>query len=129
MIDDLGMTYILLNQDVVEEGELCPVAQIPWDHYKNTGKQWRRALILKTLGKTFSFKLLEPRIRKVWHLKNNYELMDIDKEYVVVRFYYAEDYQKVLTRGPWTVMGHYLTITKWKPNFKPTDIEVQSTLA
>lgn len=28
-IDDLRMTDILLNQNAVEEGELCPVAQIP----------------------------------------------------------------------------------------------------
>lgn len=55
--------------------------------------------------------------------------MDIDKGYVVARYYSAEDYQKVLTGGSWTVMGHYLTIMKWKLNFKPTDAEVQSTLA
>lgn len=27
------------------------------------------------------------------------------------------------------VMGHYLTITKWKPNLKLSDLDVQTTLA
>lgn len=85
--------------------------------------------MLKTLGKTFSFRLLEPRIRKAWNLMNDCELVDIDKEYIVARFFSAEDYQKVLTEDPWMIMGHYITITKWKPNFKPSYMDVQSTLA
>lgn len=52
------------------------------------------------------------------------ELVDIDKGYIVARFYSADNYQKVLTRSLWTVMGHYLTITKWKSTVKPSDVEI-----
>lgn len=43
---------------------------------------------------------------------NDCELVDIDKEYIVARFFSAEDYQKVLTEGPRMIMSHYITITK-----------------
>lgn len=48
---------------------------------------------------------------------------------MVARFYSQADYLKVLTGSPWLALGHYLTITKWRPNFKPSTMEVQSTLA
>lgn len=48
---------------------------------------------------------------------------------MVARFYSRQDYLKVLSGGPWMVLGHYLTITKWRPNFKPSTMEVHTTLA
>lgn len=35
----------------------------------------------------------------------------------------------MLNDGPWTILGHYLTISKWKPNFKPSAQEPHTTLA
>lgn len=47
---------------------------------------------------------------------------------MVVQFFEKADYLKVLEGGPLTVLGHYLTITKWRPNFVPRDNEVINTL-
>lgn len=129
IIDDMGITDILQDQETVEEGKLCSVVDIPWDHYKQTWQKWRRTLIVRTLGESFSFKVLEPRIRRIWHLQYDCELIDINKGYMVARFYSRQDYMKVLTGGPWLILGHYLTITKWRPNSKPSEMEVQTTLA
>jgi Domain of unknown function (DUF4283) len=30
--------------------------------------------------------------------------------------------------GPWVILGHYLTLTKWRPNFRPSLEKVSSTL-
>lgn len=128
LIDELGMVDILQDQDTVEEGELCPMVDIPWDHYKQTWQKWRRALIVRTLGKSFSFKVLEPRIRWLWKLQYDCELIDMDKGFMVARFFSKQDYMKVLTGGPWLILGHYLTLTKWRPNFQPSAMEVQTTL-
>lgn len=35
-MNEMGMLDILQDQEAVEEGELCPVVDIPWDHYKST---------------------------------------------------------------------------------------------
>lgn len=45
----------------------------------------------------------------------------------MVRFYYKEDYLKVLERGPSIVLGHYLVVRKWKSNFKPSIAKVSFT--
>lgn len=127
-MDDLGISDIMGDQVVVEPGEFCPVVDIPWDTYKKSWLPWRRALIVNVLGKTLSFRTLEPRIQRIWNLENGCELLDIDKGYVVARFYSQADYLKVLHGGPCTVLDHYLTLSKWKPNFKPGDDAVHSTL-
>lgn len=121
IMDDMGILDILQDQETVAKGEICPVVDIPWDRYKKTWQKWRRTLVVRTLGKSFSFNMLEPRIRRVWQLEYDCQLIDIDKGYIVARFYSQKDYLKVLTVGPCTILGHYLTITKWGPNFKPTD--------
>lgn len=54
--------------------------------------------------------------------------MDMQKGNLVARFYSKEDYMKVLEGGPWMVLGHYLAISKWRPNFVPSDTDVSTTL-
>lgn len=80
------------------------------------------------LGRNFSFKILEARIKKLWNLENECEIVDLEKGYLVARFYSREAYLRVLEGGPWTVLGHYLTVTKWRPNFVPTEQAVTHTL-
>lgn len=122
------MADILQEQDVVEEGKLFPVVEIPWDSYKQSWQHWCRVLIIRVLGKTFSFRIMESRIKKLWQLKHGCELIDIDRGHMVTRFYSQKDYLKVINGGPWTVLDHYLIISKWKPNFKPGENEVRTTL-
>lgn len=100
MMDDLGMADILQEQEIVEEGELCPIVEIPWDSYKQSWQQWRRALIIRVFGKSFNFRVLEPPIRKLWHLEHGCKLIDLDKGYVVARFFSQQDNLTVINGGP-----------------------------
>lgn len=126
VLDEMSLTDILQNQDMVEEGALCLVVNLSWDL---TRQPWRRALVIKILGKILSFRVLELMIKKVWQLELGCKLIDIDKGFIVACFFSRKVYVKFLIGGPWTVLRHYLTITKWKPNFKTTDMAVHSTLA
>lgn len=123
-LDDLGLMDILQNQDVVE-GKICPVVDLSWESYKQSWQPWHRALVL---GKSFTFNMLEPRIRRAWQLELGCELIDIGKGFIVPCFYSRADYMKVLNGGLWTILGHYLTITKWRPNFKLAENEIHTTL-
>lgn len=89
---------------------------------------WRRALIIKLLGKNISFKILSERLPELWHLKNGCELTDLDDNFFVVRFYSKEEYMYALEKGPWVIMGHYLTVMKWKPYFNPSKATINKTL-
>ncbi|XP_071905858.1 uncharacterized protein [Coffea arabica] len=41
----------------------------------------------------------------------------------------TEDYQKVLEEGPWMFQDNYVTISKWKPDFRPVQEDIKTTLA
>lgn len=127
-MDDWGIADILQDQKEIEDGELCPIVEIPWDNYKQSWQNWWWALVIRVLGKSLSFKILELWIQRTWQLEHGCEVTDIDKEHMVARFYSQVDYMKVLNGGPWTVLGHYLMISKWRPNLTPSRDDVQSTL-
>lgn len=126
-LDDLTLPDVFEIHDQSEDLANCPFVDLNWDRYKQQWAPWQRALILKVLGKNFSLKVLEPRIKQAWQLKEGCDLIDLDKGYLVARFYNREDYLTALEGGPWMVLGHYLMISKWKPNFVPSDTGVSTT--
>ncbi|KAG8391521.1 hypothetical protein BUALT_Bualt01G0196300 [Buddleja alternifolia] len=64
----------------------------------------------------------------MWQIKDKLEPMDLGNGYYIVRFYTKEEYDHVLQGGPWIIMGHYLTVQKWKPYFRPATETINSTL-
>lgn len=128
IIDDLDISDVIQALDEEIDPETCPITDIPWNFYKGLWQPWRHALIIKLVGRIFNFKILEPIIKQLWQLEKGCELVDMQKGHLVARFYSKVDYMKVLEGGPWMVLGHYLTISKWRPNFVPSDTDVSTTL-
>lgn len=64
----------------------------------------------------------------MWQLELGCELIDMAKGVIIASFYSQQDYLKVLEEGPWMVMGSYLAISKWRPNFTPNDPISSTTL-
>lgn len=57
-----------------------------------------------------------------------FEMVDVEGDSYVVRFHSNEDYLKVLEGGLWIVMGHYLSVSKWRPNFRLSMVKIRSTI-
>ncbi|KAI7988230.1 Uncharacterized protein LOK49_LG13G01141 [Camellia lanceoleosa] len=81
-------------------------------------KPWKNCLIIKLLGKKVGYKLLMSKIRKIWDLQGDFEAIDLDSGFLLLKFQMKEDCSYVYTGGPWIVLDHYLTIRKWTPDFK-----------
>ncbi|XP_021771492.1 uncharacterized protein LOC110735612 [Chenopodium quinoa] len=64
------------------------------------------------------------RLKKKWQLKGEMNLTDIGCKYFIARFNNADDYNFVLTQGPWLIDDKYLTIRKWTPNFIPEEASI-----
>ncbi|KAJ4823863.1 hypothetical protein Tsubulata_023483 [Turnera subulata] len=47
----------------------------------------------------------------------------------MVKFHSSTDYLKVLTGGPWMILGLYLSVERWRPNFNPNTHRVSSVVA
>ena len=74
---------------------------------------------MKVLSKKVGFRVLESRLREKWNLHEGFELLDLEKGFFLSR---------ILEEGPWTIHGHYITISKWKPGFRPTNADIKTTL-
>lgn len=64
------------------------------------------------LGRNITFRVFEQKVKNLWHLNLGCEIIDMEQESSVVRFYCREDYIHVLEEGPWIVMGYYLKVTR-----------------
>lgn len=82
---------------------------------------------MKLLGKNIGFINLRNQINSMWQLMQPLEPIDLGNGFFIVRFTCKDDYEKVLQGGPWMILGHYLTVQKWKPNFKASTASVTST--
>ena len=61
-------------------GQNCiyPKVLIPLSERKDLWKPWRRALIVKVLGKSVGYKRLDQGLRDLWKLENGFEMLDLD---------------------------------------------------
>lgn len=46
----------------------------------------------------------------LWKPSNRFQLMDTENYYYLAMFESKLDYNNVLSKGPWVIFGHYLTI-------------------
>ncbi|KAJ4824931.1 hypothetical protein Tsubulata_024287 [Turnera subulata] len=92
-------------------------------------KNWENTLILKPWGRRIGYKALSSRLSRLWQLRNGIKVIDLDNNYYMVKFFARDDYMKVLTGGPWMILGQYLSVERWKPNFNPNSHRVTSVVA
>ncbi|KAH9743054.1 DUF4283 domain-containing protein [Citrus sinensis] len=86
---------------------------------------WQNSVIVKLLGRTIGYRTLCTRLNAMWKTTMTYSVIDLENNYFLVRFRSATDAVDALTKGPWIIMGHYLTVQPWTPSFdaNTTDIE------
>ncbi|KAJ1392760.1 hypothetical protein SESBI_35587 [Sesbania bispinosa] len=104
---------------------LCQDVQISGEEYRNACKQWKKSVIIKVLGKRVGRGFLYSRLSKLWNPRGDLELIDLENEYFLIRFSASEDYDMVFEDGPWMILGHYVVVQKWQPNFFPWEDELR----
>ncbi|KAH9777844.1 DUF4283 domain-containing protein [Citrus sinensis] len=86
---------------------------------------WKNSMIVKLLGRTIGYRTLCTRLNAMWKTTMTYSVIDLENNYFLVRFRSDTDVVDALTKGPWIIMGHYLTVQPWTPSFdaNTTDME------
>ncbi|XP_061356962.1 uncharacterized protein LOC133301348 [Gastrolobium bilobum] len=107
-----------------EDDPLCPRLILSAEEHKRDCEQWRKALIIKLLGKRISPRFLLTRLRKSWNLVSSFEAIDLDNGFLFLRFQEDGDYRHVLEEGPWIVNDHCVVVQRWRPFFDPYDESV-----
>ncbi|XP_021726906.1 uncharacterized protein LOC110731183 [Chenopodium quinoa] len=113
------------DDDEAPEGVIddprCPVILLTKEEKMRIRKPWKHTLIIKMFNRKIGYMALMKRLKKKWELKGGLILTDIGYDYFIARFSIVDDYNHVLTQGPWMLDDNYLTIRKWVPNFIPDD--------
>ncbi|KAH9734327.1 DUF4283 domain-containing protein [Citrus sinensis] len=58
-----------------------------------------------------------------------FSVIDLENDYLFVRFQSERDAEFAFTQGPWTIMGHCLIVQLWTPRFDNSKEEIESVIA
>ncbi|KAL4333578.1 hypothetical protein GQ457_07G001170 [Hibiscus cannabinus] len=73
------------------------------------------------MGASSSFSMDDVVILEDDYLIGDIQLIDLENNYFLVRFEKESDYSMVLTEGPWTIYGFYLTVQPWHRDFNTNE--------
>ncbi|KAF1870704.1 hypothetical protein Lal_00026322, partial [Lupinus albus] len=117
----------LARVELVGGNRLLPTISFSESVINEYSKEWRDALIVTLDGKRLGFKLMREKLRNVWRLAGDFDMLDIENGFFMVKFSQAHDRDKVLQGGPCMVFDHYVAITAWTPEFDSTTATVSKT--
>lgn len=81
-------------------------------------------MIVKVLGRSISISVVSRRLRELWNPRGEMYVMDLPRQFFMIRFEVAEEYLSALTGGPWRVFGSHLLVQAWSPDFDPLRDEI-----
>lgn len=116
-----GLVKVVLEDDIpdiiIDEGVI-----------KELSNPWNEALIIKRLGKNIGYRMMQSKLKSVWKLTGDFELMDVDNGFYMVKFDQEADCDKVISEGPWMIFDHYLAVATWRLDFVSTSTKIERTL-
>lgn len=92
-------------------------------------KPWESSVVIKTLGRNLGYRAISERLKRIWSSTMGFSIIDLANDYYLVRFSNETDVEYALTEGPWTVMGHYLSVQQWSPDFDVATNKVDRIVA
>ncbi|KAE8680042.1 hypothetical protein F3Y22_tig00111392pilonHSYRG00178 [Hibiscus syriacus] len=107
---------ILDGECIVDNNGPYPVIHFADQVHDRIDYSMRRSVIVRLLGRAIGYKTLLNRIGVLWKLQGQYQLIDLENDYFLVKFEREEEIC-VLMEGPWTIFGSYLTVQPWSRTF------------
>lgn len=80
-------------------------------------KPWQNSVVVKLLGKNIGYRVLCTRLKSMRKKIGELSVVDLENNFFLIRLQSYEDVEYALTEGPWVIMGHYLTVQPWSPQF------------
>ena len=105
-----------------EDGE--PVITIGEEVLMAMNSLWKRCMIVRVLGRNIPILSLSRKLKELWKPKGSMFVMDLPRNFFMVRFELEEEYMAALSGGPWRAFGSYLMVQAWSPEFDPLNDEI-----
>ncbi|XP_050233415.1 uncharacterized protein LOC126681903 [Mercurialis annua] len=74
-------------------------------------------MVVKLLGRPIGYKTLCNRLDSMWSFTQGFDIINLENEFFLDKFNSGSDVETVITGGPWVVLGHYLSVQAWNPDF------------
>ncbi|KAL4363347.1 hypothetical protein GQ457_04G016640 [Hibiscus cannabinus] len=112
----------VLDEDcIIENSGAFPIIRFSDRVHDQLDRSMQNVIIIRLLGQTIRYGALLNRLHALWHPLGGIQLIDLENNYYLVRFENGRDYTHVLTEGPWTSYGNYLTAQPWHRNFSTNE--------
>ncbi|XP_022569820.1 uncharacterized protein LOC111212545 [Brassica napus] len=108
-----------------EDGE--PEITIGEEVLTTMNSLWKRCMIVRVLGRNVPILSLTRKLKELWKPKGSMYVMDLPRQFFMVRFEKEEEYMTALADGPWRAFGSYLMVQAWTPEFDPLKDEIDTT--
>ncbi|KAL4386946.1 hypothetical protein GQ457_09G028280 [Hibiscus cannabinus] len=113
---------IVLDEDcVVNRDGKFPTIRFSNRVYDQIDSAMKNVVIVRLLGRNIGFQTLLNRIHVLWKPYGELQLIDLENNYYLIRVEDPRDYEKILTEGPWTIYGSYLTVQTWSRSFSTSE--------
>lgn len=76
---------------------------------------------MKVFGRIVGFNFLHTKLLSLWKPSRRLDMVDLGRDFYLLRFLVMEDHEMVLMKGPWFIGEHFLSIRRWEANFKPSE--------
>lgn len=123
--EDFVMDRLSLEFPNGEDGE--PVITIGREVIDAMNGLWKKCIIAKVLGRNVSVSVLSRKLKELWKPVGAMSVMDLPRQFFMIRFALEEEYMGALTGEPWRVFGSYLLVQAWAPEFDPLRDEIATT--
>jgi hypothetical protein len=89
---------------------------------------WQHAIIVKLLGKNLGFLAMRDRLKALWKLTGEMDVLDVGHGFFMIKFDLEADREKVINGGPWMIFDHYVAIRPWTTDFISSQVKINKTL-
>lgn len=108
-----------------ENTSSIPTISISPETRKRISSPWAQCLIGKVMGRNVGYKFLKERKFSLWKPCGHLQILDLGKNFFLFKLSYVNDLRRVVYQGPWFVGGHFLSLQRWSPVFKPSNASLE----
>ena len=116
------------DAQIVRDGQI-PSIFFSQKVYEQLVKPWHKTIVVKLLGRNIGYNALCSCLETLWSMSKGLSIIDWENNFYLVKFQDENDAVEALTKGPWTILGYYLFVQPWSPNFDSSDDKVKYVVA
>ncbi|CAL0309883.1 unnamed protein product [Lupinus luteus] len=118
----------LMTAEFENDNPLLPCVTIHESVVEELCSSLRDALVVTLLGKRMGYVALRERLQRLWKLQGDFEMVDVDNGFYMIKFDLPADKEMVTSKGPWMIFDHYLAMANWTPDFISPTAKVDRTM-